>query len=106
MKAIDRRLRRLQESFALEENEQGESLAELIRERRRHRVEASGEPSESGPCESLTDDQNRPLSVADVLRMGRRRVESAGTRTRLSYRYHVLTPLTASIASAIDGRTA
>ena len=48
-------------------------LVTLLRERRRRRLEASGEPYESRPCERLTDDQNMPLSVADVLRMGRRR---------------------------------
>ena len=74
MKATMRRLRRLEDSFAPPENEQGESLAELIRARRRRRAEVSGEPVESRPCERLTDDQTRHLSVADVLRMGRRRV--------------------------------
>ena len=71
MKAIDRRLRRLEESFAPEENEQGESLADLIRERRRRRLEASGEPLEDRPCEVIYD-EDRPLSVADILRSGRR----------------------------------
>jgi hypothetical protein len=73
MKAIDRRLRRLEESFAPEEIEQGESLAELIRARRRRRLESSGEPFEVRPCDVIHD-QDRSLSVADVLRMGRRRV--------------------------------
>ena len=68
-----RRLRRLEESFAPQENEQGESLAELIRARRRRRLEGSGEPFEARPCASLAVDQNRPLSVADILRSGRRR---------------------------------
>jgi len=80
MKAIDRRLRRLEESFAPRENEQGESLAELIRERRRRRSEASGEAFESRPYEGLTDDQNRPLSIADILRSGRRRVAAPNER--------------------------
>ena len=74
MKAIDRRLRRLQERFAPQENEEVRSLVALLQERRRHRLEASGEPFESRPCEHLTDDQIRHLSVADVLRRGRRRV--------------------------------
>ena len=72
MKAIDRRLRRLEESLAPQENEQGESLAELVRERRRRRLEASGELFEFRPWHRLIDDQNRPLSVADILRSGRR----------------------------------
>jgi hypothetical protein len=75
MKAIDRRLRRLQERLAPQENEEVRRLVEL-RERRKRRSEASGEPFEVRPYEALTDDQNRHLSVADVLRMGRRRVKA------------------------------
>jgi hypothetical protein len=74
MKAIDRRLRRLEENFAPKENEEVRSLVVLLRERRRRRLEANGEPFESRPCEWLTDDQTKYLSVADALRMGRRRV--------------------------------
>jgi len=76
MKAIDRRLRRLQERFAPQENEEVRSLVRLLRERRRRRLEESAESCESWPSEHLTDDQTRHLSVADVLRMGRRRVEA------------------------------
>ena len=80
MKAIDRRLRRLEENFAPQENEEVRRLVELLRERGRRRVEASGEPSESRPCEWLTDDQERPLSIADILRMGRRRAGASNER--------------------------
>jgi predicted RNase H-like nuclease (RuvC/YqgF family) len=73
MKAIDRRLRRLEERLAPQENEEVRRLVAQLRERRRRRAEASGEPFEIRPCESLTDDQNRPLSIADILRSGRRR---------------------------------
>ena len=91
MKAIDRRLRRLAESFAPQENEEVARLVTLLRERRRCRLEASGEPFESRPCEHLTDDQIRHLSVADVLRMGRRRVAAPTEHHEASYRYHELT---------------
>jgi len=74
MKAIDRRLRRLQERLAPQENEEVVHLVALLRERRRRRAAACGEPYDVRPCEALSDDQNRHLSVADVLRMGRRRV--------------------------------
>jgi hypothetical protein len=74
MKAIDRRLRRLEESLAPQENEEVVRLVALLRERRRRRAEASGEPFEVRACAALTDDQERPLSVADILRSGRRRV--------------------------------
>jgi hypothetical protein len=74
MKAIYRRLRRLETSLAPQEDEEVRSLVMLLRERRRRRLEASGEPHESRPFERLTDEQTLHLSVADVLRMGRRRV--------------------------------
>jgi hypothetical protein len=73
-KTISGRVRRLEESFAPQENEEVGRLVTLLRERRRRRLEASGEPYEVRSCEALTDDQNRPLSIADILRMGRRRV--------------------------------
>jgi hypothetical protein len=74
MKAIDRRLRRLQDRFAPEENEEVRRLVTLLRERRRRRAEQAGEPLEVRRFEALTDDQNRLLSIADILRSGRRRV--------------------------------
>jgi hypothetical protein len=80
MKAIDRRLRRLQDRFAPEENEEVGRLVELLRERRRRRAEACGEPFEVRPYESLTDDPNRPLSIADILRSGHRRVAAPNER--------------------------
>ena len=80
MKAIHRRLRRLEDSFAPKENEEVRSLVVLLRERRRRRLEANGEPVESRPCEGFTDDQIRDLSIADILRMGRRRVAAATER--------------------------
>ena len=73
MKAINRRLRRLETSLALQEIEEVGRLVALLRERRRRRLEVSGVPFESRPSERLTDDQTRHLSVADVLRIGRRR---------------------------------
>jgi hypothetical protein len=46
MRTISRRLRRLEAGFAPQENEEVRSLVALIRERRRRRLEASGEPYE------------------------------------------------------------
>ena len=43
MKAIDRRVRRLEASLAPQENEEVARLVTLLRERRRRRLEASGE---------------------------------------------------------------
>jgi hypothetical protein len=64
------------------ETEQGISLAELVRARRRRRLELSVEPFEVLPRERLTHDQNRPLSVADILRSGRRRVQGSNEHRR------------------------
>jgi hypothetical protein len=73
MKAIVRRLRRLEDLVAPQEDEEVGRLVALLRERRRRRAEQAGEPLEVRRFEALTDDQTRHLSVADVLRMGRRR---------------------------------
>lgn len=60
-----------------------------IRTRHRRRLEVSGEPSESRLCEWLTDDQERLLSIVDILRLGRRRVAApkapAGIATDIGY---------------------
>jgi hypothetical protein len=67
MKAIIRRLCRLEEVRVVREQE-GPSPVELMRERRRRRAEADGEPFEEWPDEGPTYDQNGQLSVADILR--------------------------------------
>jgi hypothetical protein len=72
MKAIIRRLCRLEEITIVHQQDEGPGPIDLIRERRRRRAEASGEPFEERPYEWHTDDQNGPLSVADILRMGRK----------------------------------
>jgi hypothetical protein len=72
MKAIIRRLCRLEEVRVVREQE-GPSPVELIRERRRRRAEASGKPFEELPYELHVGDQNGSLSVADILRAGRMR---------------------------------
>jgi hypothetical protein len=82
MKAIDRRLRRLEESFAPQENEEVGRLVALLRERRRRRAAACGEPFDVRPCERFADDLNRPLSIADILRSGRRRVAERASAER------------------------
>jgi hypothetical protein len=80
MRAIDRRLRRLQDLLAPQENEEVGRLVELLRARRRRRAEQAGEPLEVWRCEALTDDQNRSLSIADILRSARRRVAAPNER--------------------------
>ena len=84
MRTISRRLLRLEEHFATQRTEQGLSLADLVRARRRRRLEASGEPFEERP-ERLADDQNWPLSVADVLRMASARREFVKATVRIAF---------------------
>ena len=78
MKAIIRRLCRLEEVRIVREQE-GPSPVDLIREHRRRRAEASGEPFEERPLELHVDDQNGALSVADILRAGRKRAAALNT---------------------------
>jgi rubrerythrin len=68
MKAIDRRLRRLQERLAPQENEEVGRLVELLRERRRRRAEASGESFDDPSLESLDGTRRTPQSIAEILR--------------------------------------
>jgi hypothetical protein len=59
-------------------------LVKLLRERRRRRLKASGEPLlEDWPCKAIRD-QDWLISVADILRTGRRRT----TEGPLEFRYH------------------
>jgi hypothetical protein len=74
MRTIVRRLRRLEGRFAPHVDDEGRTLADVIRERRRRRLEASGQPPfEEGPPVPLTDDRGRPLLVGEILIAGRNR---------------------------------
>jgi hypothetical protein len=68
VKAIVRRLRKLEEQARPIVNDRRQTPAEVIRERRRRRLEAVGLPFEDRPRESFASD----LSVAEAIRMGRR----------------------------------
>jgi hypothetical protein len=65
MRAIDRRLSRLEDLLAPQENEEVGRLVELLRARRRRRAEQAGAPLEVRRCEAFTeaftDDQSKPL---------------------------------------------
>jgi hypothetical protein len=75
VKAIVRRLRRLEDQARSIMNERGETLAEVVRARRRRRLEAAGLPFDDGPLVTFAGD----LSLAEIIRMGgRRAVESGG----------------------------
>jgi hypothetical protein len=62
MKAINNRLRRLEDRFVPRESEES-IIAAQIRERRRRRFEREGRPSEDKPREGL-----RGLTLAQVIR--------------------------------------
>ena len=73
MKEIVRRLRKLEDQARPIVNERGETLAEVIRERRRRRLETEGLPFEDRPLETSS-----VPTLADAIRMGRRRALEAG----------------------------
>ena len=73
MKAIVRRLRRLEDQARPMLNEHGQTLAEVIRERRRRRLEAAGLPFEDRPRETFAG----ALSLAGAIRLGRKRAAPA-----------------------------
>ena len=55
MKTITRRLSELERRFAAHRGEQGRSLADVIRERRRRRLEAEGLPFKGWPTRGHVD---------------------------------------------------
>jgi hypothetical protein len=73
MRAIERRVRRLEFRPKPMLNEHGQSLAEVIRERRRKRCEAEGTPYVEPPPVDLTGCR----SIADVIWRARRQYQDA-----------------------------
>jgi len=69
MKAIVRRLRRLEDQARPIVNDRGQTPAEVLRERRRRRLEAAGLQFEDRPQESFAG----ALSIAEIIHMDRRR---------------------------------
>ena len=72
MKPMIRRLQKLEHSASLQRNEYGQTPAQVLRERRRRLAEAQGVPFVDTPVRAPINNQGRPLSVAEVLRWGRR----------------------------------
>ena len=72
MKIIDRRIRKLEETVANHEIG-GPSPAEVVRERRRRRLEASELPFEEGPPAPLIHAHRRRPTLAEVMRSARTR---------------------------------
>jgi hypothetical protein len=69
VKAIDRRLRRLEEQGKPQVNERGETHAEVIRARRRRRLEVAGLPYEEPPREIFVGARSR----SEIMRLARQR---------------------------------
>lgn len=68
MRVIERRIARL-EAAQRRVRESGGSIAEIIRERRRKRKAANGEPPEpERPFTPLFDSTGRPLNIAETIR--------------------------------------
>ena len=74
MKPMDRRLSRIREQLSQRKNQSHvgkQTVAEILRDRYRRRMEASGETYVEPPPVMLTHDDGRPLTIADVLRADR-----------------------------------
>jgi len=69
VKAIVRRLRRLEDQARPIVNKHGQTIAEVVRERRRRRLAAAGLPFDDRPRQSFAS----ALSLSEAIRMGRLR---------------------------------
>ena len=68
MKPITRRLQRLERWASSQRNDEGETPADVLRDRIRRLAAAEGAPLELPPLGRLTDDRGRALSVVEILR--------------------------------------
>ena len=72
MNAIERRLRRLEDQIKPRVNERGETAADVVRARRRRRLEAAGLP-----YEEPTQEFAGPRSRSEIMRFARQRVRAS-----------------------------
>lgn len=72
MKAISRRISRLEKKLAPQTDSPGPSMVEILRERRRRRLEAEGERLEEPPPMPIPVGAGRSRSVVEILNYGRR----------------------------------
>lgn len=86
MRAVVRRLQRLEERFAPQVDLASQRLADLLRERRWRRLEASGEPFDELDWASLGLPPGTRLSASETLRLARpliwKRNRERGERAR------------------------
>ena len=67
MKTITRRLSEVERRFAAHRDERGRSIAEVIRERRRQRLEAAGRPFEAGRAVKYAGTGNQPRTIGEAI---------------------------------------
>jgi hypothetical protein len=72
MKTVIRRLRRIEARLAPNADTASERAAELIRERRRRRLEAAGLPYNELPWDTVALPPGRRLSIAETVLIGRK----------------------------------
>jgi hypothetical protein len=81
MKVMFRRLRRLEERLAPKPDAASERAAEVIRERRRRRLEAAGQPYEELSWHTIELPSGRRLSIAEAIRLGRQLAQQRSLAT-------------------------
>jgi hypothetical protein len=81
MKAIFRRLRRIEARLAPLPDVASQRAAELIRERRRRRLEAAGQPYDELPWHTVALLPGRRLSIAETIRLGRQLAQQRSLAT-------------------------
>ena len=85
MKALKRRIRRLEQRLAPQPANQGPSAVDILRERRR-RLEAAGQPFEEPAPAQVTSGSGRPRSVVEILRQARNRDRIPSNRGEVTTR--------------------
>ena len=86
MKALKRRIRRLEQRLAPQPASKGPSAVDILRERRRRRLEAAGQPFEEPAPAQLTSGAGRPRSVVEILRQARNRDRIRSNRGEVTSR--------------------
>jgi hypothetical protein len=79
MKALKRRICRLEQRLAPQPASKGPSPVDILRERRRRRLEAAGQPFEEPPAQ-VTSAADRPRSVVEILRQAHNRDRISSNR--------------------------
>jgi hypothetical protein len=89
MRGIARRVHRLEKQFAPHLDDQGRSIADVIRERRLRRFAAEGkepEPELARRHEDYFDANGRPLTIAEIIRNAHhRRLQQTTTDVRAKH---------------------